>query len=99
MSKKDKFQSLCAKYCMYVCPLGSRAGDVRLAQLPYSPSLTTPLLVDAAGREARDKQRRERAREQLLKINQRKREEKARGEKEIASHYSNPPPPPPPSHR
>jgi actin-related protein 5 len=55
---------------------GSRAGDVRLAQLPYSPSLATPLLMDAAGREARDRQRRERAREQLLKVNQRKREEK-----------------------
>ena len=31
------------------------------------------------GREAKDRQRRERAREQLLKVNQRKREEKARG--------------------
>ena len=55
---------------------GDRSGDVRVAQLPYSPSLATPLLMDAAGKEARDKQRRERAREQLLKINQRKREEK-----------------------
>ena len=59
-------------------PPGERSGDVRMAQLPYSPSLATPLLVDSVGREAKDKQRRERAREQLLKINQRKREEKAR---------------------
>lgn len=56
--------------------LGKRSGDVRVVQLPYSPSLTTPLLVDTAGKEAKDKQRRERAREQLLKINQRKKEEK-----------------------
>lgn len=55
---------------------GGRSDDIRVAQLPYSPSLATPLLVDAAGKETRDKQRRERAREQLLKINQRKREEK-----------------------
>ena len=56
--------------------LGRRSSDVRVIQLPYSPSLTAPLLADSAGKEAKDKQRREKAREQLLKINQRKKEEK-----------------------
>ena len=57
-------------------PPGSRESDMRLVQLPYSPALAGPLLVDAASREAKDRQRRERARQQLLKVNQRKREEK-----------------------
>lgn len=53
---------------------GRREGEVRVAQLPFTQGAA--VVSDGVARETRERQRRQRAREQLLRLNQKKREER-----------------------